>query len=67
MVDGVMKLNGKRIMFKGVDRHEFSGFRGRAITREDMEWDVKFMKAHNINAVRTSHYPNSPYFYSLSR
>ena len=65
MVDGVMTLNGKRIMFKGVDRHEFSGYKGRAITREDMEWDVKFMKAHNINAVRTSHYPNSPYFYSL--
>lgn len=65
MVDGVMKLNGKRIMFKGVDRHEFSGYRGRAITKEDMEWDVKFMKKNNINAVRTSHYPNSPYFYSL--
>jgi len=65
MVNRVMHLNGKRLVFRGVNRHEFSAERGRAITREEMEWDVKFMKAHNINAVRTSHYPNASYFYEL--
>jgi len=61
----VMKINGKRIVFRGVNRHEFSAERGRSITREDMEWDIQFMKAHNINAVRTSHYPNDIYLYEL--
>lgn len=65
LVDRVMKINGKRIVFRGVNRHEFSVDRGRSITREDMEWDVKFLKAHNFNAVRTSHYPNDSYFYEL--
>ncbi|MCL1950808.1 MAG: DUF4981 domain-containing protein [Turicibacter sp.] len=65
MVDKVMRINGQRIVFRGINRHEFSADRGRAITREDMEWDIKFMKAHNINAVRTSHYPNDTYFYEL--
>jgi len=63
--DGLMCLNGKRIVFKGVNRHEFSASRGRAITEEDMLWDVKFLKQNNINAVRTSHYPNNSYWYSL--
>lgn len=63
--DGLMKLNGKRIIFKGVDRHEFNCERGRAITKEDMLWDIKFMKQHNINAVRTSHYPNESMWYEL--
>lgn len=61
----IMKINGKRIVFRGVNRHEFSAERGRAITKAEMEWDVKFMKSHNINAVRTSHYPNASYFYEL--
>ena len=61
----IMRINGKRIVFRGVNRHEFSPSRGRAITREDMEWDIKFMKAHNINALRTSHYPNDSYIYEL--
>jgi len=61
----LMKINGKRVVFRGVNRHEFSADRGRSITKADMEWDVKFMKAHNINAVRTSHYPNASYFYEL--
>lgn len=51
-----MLLNGQRIIFKGVNRHEFDPKLGRAITKEDMLWDIKFMKRHNINAVRTSHY-----------
>jgi len=63
--DGLMCINGKRIVFKGVDRHEFSCINGRAITREEMLTDVINMKRHNINAVRTSHYPNHPAFYDL--
>lgn len=63
--DGLMCLNGKRIVFKGINRHEFSCDRGRALTREDMLWDIRFLKQHNINAVRTSHYPNHSYWYEL--
>ena len=65
MENKIMKINGKRIVFRGVNRHEFSATRGRSITKEDMEWDVLFMKSHNLNAVRTSHYPNDSYFYEL--
>lgn len=65
MINKVMCLNGKRIMFKGVNRHEFNYQKGRAITKEDMLWDIKFMKQHNINAVRTSHYPNQSLWYRL--
>lgn len=65
MKDRIMCLNGKRILFKGVNRHEFNPVRGRAITREDMLWDIRFMKQHNINAVRTSHYPNQTLWYEL--
>lgn len=61
----VVYLNGKRLILKGVNRHEFSFETGRAITRETMVNDVKTMKANNINAVRTSHYPNSQDFYDL--
>ncbi len=63
--NGIMTLNGKRIVFKGADRHEFDAKRGRAITREDMLSDVVFCKRHNINAIRTSHYPNQEYWYDL--
>ncbi|WP_368975568.1 glycoside hydrolase family 2 TIM barrel-domain containing protein [Caldifermentibacillus hisashii] len=63
--DGVMHINGKRIIFKGVNRHEFSADKGRAIDYEDMLHDIKLMKLYNINAVRTSHYPNHPLFYDL--
>lgn len=55
---GVLRLNGERIVLRGVNRHEFDARRGRSVTEEDMLWDVRFMKQHNINAVRTSHYPN---------
>ncbi|NMM93318.1 glycoside hydrolase family 2 TIM barrel-domain containing protein [Bifidobacterium oedipodis] len=58
IVGGIMMLNGKRIVFKGVNRHEFDAHRGRAVTEDDMLWDIRFLKRHNINAVRTSHYPN---------
>jgi beta-galactosidase len=65
LVDKIMHLNGKRIVFKGVNRHEFNPRLGRAITKEDMLWDIKALKRHNINAVRTSHYPNQSYWYEL--
>ena len=61
----LMLLNGKRIVFKGVNRHEFDCRRGRAVTEADMLWDIKFLKQHNINAVRTSHYPNQSRWYEL--
>jgi beta-galactosidase len=63
--DGLMKINGERIVFKGVNRHEFSCETGRAVRYEDMVRDIKLMKAHNVNAVRTSHYPNHPLWYDL--
>ena len=63
--NGVMKINGKRIIFKGVNRHEFSCVNGRAITKKEMEEDIRIIKSMNINAVRTSHYPNHPYWYEL--
>ena len=65
MIDKVMHINGKRIVFKGVNRHEFNVRIGRSIKKEDMLWDIEFMKQHNINAVRTSHYPNESLWYRL--
>ncbi len=65
MKDGIMLINGRRIMFKGINRHEFNLYRGRAVTEEDMLWDIRFMKRHNINAVRTCHYPNQSRWYEL--
>ncbi|PAF16613.1 glycoside hydrolase family 2 TIM barrel-domain containing protein [Terribacillus saccharophilus] len=65
MIDKVMCLNGKRVVFKGVNRHEFNARSGRVVTEEDMLWDIKTMKQHNINAVRTSHYPNQTRWYEL--
>ena len=63
--DGIMCLNGKRIVFKGVDRHEFSAEKGRAISEKEMLADILMMKRNNINAVRTSHYPNQTRWYEL--
>ena len=63
--NGIMTLNGKRIVFKGADRHEFDAKRGRSITEQDMIDDVIFCKRHNINAIRTSHYPNQERWYDL--
>ena len=65
MKNGIMCLNGKRIVFKGVNRHEFSCDRGRAIGREEALQDVITMKQNNINAVRTSHYPNGSALYRI--
>lgn len=63
--DGVWYINGKRLVIFGVNRHEFSSKYGRSVTKEEMLWDVTEMKRHNINAVRTCHYPDQPYFYEL--
>lgn len=63
--NGVMMLNGKRILFHGVNRHEFSAESGRAITEKEMLQDILLMKKNNINAVRTSHYPNQSKWYEL--
>ena len=63
--DGAFLVNGKSVIFHGVNRHEFSEENGRTVSKQEMEQDVKQMKQLNINAVRTSHYPNSPYFYEL--
>lgn len=65
MIDKVMHINGKRIVFKGVNRHEFNPHRGRAVTKEDMLWDIRTIKQNNMNAVRTSHYPNQSLWYEL--
>lgn len=65
MKNKIMHLNGKRIVFKGVNRHEFNVRTGRVITKEDMIWDIQTMKQNNINAVRTSHYPNQTEWYRL--
>ena len=63
--NGVMTLNGKRIIFKGINRHEWNAANGRVVSEEDMLWDIRFMKQNNINAVRTSHYPNNSLWYKL--
>ncbi|MCX4814752.1 DUF4981 domain-containing protein [Streptomyces sp. NBC_01239] len=63
--DGLIKVNGKAILFKGVNRHEWHPEKGRALDLETMREDVLLMKRHNINAVRTSHYPPHPDFLDL--
>ncbi|TPQ23818.1 glycoside hydrolase family 2 TIM barrel-domain containing protein [Streptomyces sporangiiformans] len=63
--DGLIKVNGRAILFKGVNRHEWHPERGRALDLETMREDVLLMKRHNINAVRTSHYPPHPAFLDL--
>jgi beta-galactosidase len=58
-------LNGKRLILRGVNRHEFDPYKGRAIDEALIKKDLFLMKQHNINALRTSHYPNHPYVYDL--
>lgn len=63
--DSLMLLNGKRIVFKGVNRHEFSAKTGRVVSEEELLQDIVTMKQHNINAIRTCHYPNDSRIYAL--
>ncbi len=63
--NGLLLVNGQAVKIKGVNRHEFDMYNGRAITRESMVEDILLMKRHNINSVRTAHYPNQPEWYSL--
>lgn len=65
IVDRVVMLNGVAIKFRGVNRHDSSPVNGFAVTMEEMKHDLRLMKEHNINAIRTSHYPNNPVFYEL--
>lgn len=63
--DGVLLWNGKRILMKGVNRHEFNAFTGRAVTFEQTKKELLLIKRAGMNAVRTAHYPNNPFFYEL--
>lgn len=65
MKDRIMTLNGKRIVFKGVNRHEFSSVTGRHVSEEELIKDLKTMKQNNINAIRTCHYPDASLIYRL--
>ena len=63
--DGIVLLNGKRLLIRGVNRHDFCYKTGRAVSKEWMIEEIKQMKKMNINAVRTCHYPDSPIWYEL--
>jgi len=63
--DGQLKVNGKAIYIKGVNRHEHDPYTGHYVSEETMVADIKLMKQHNINTVRTCHYPDSPRWYEL--
>ena len=63
--DGVVLLNGVAIKFRGVNRHDSDPVTGYTISREQALLDLALMKRHNINAIRTSHYPNAPWFLQL--
>ncbi len=63
--DRTIYLNGKRLILRGVNRHEFDPYKGRVIDEALIEKDILLMKRNNINALRTSHYPNHPYVYEL--
>lgn len=65
MKGNIMMLNGKRIVFKGVNRHEFSSINGRCVSEEELRKDLEVMKRNNINAIRTCHYPNASLIYRL--
>lgn len=64
--NGQILVNGKPILFKGVNRHEHDPLTGHVVSRASMEEDARMMKAFNINSVRLAHYPNDPYWYRLA-
>lgn len=63
--DGVIRLNGVRMLFRGVNRHEFFAETGRTVSREHMRREIALMKQLNFNAIRTCHYPDDPALYEL--
>ncbi|MDE6031501.1 MAG: DUF4981 domain-containing protein, partial [Oscillospiraceae bacterium] len=65
VVDGVVRINGRAVKFRGTNRHDSYPETGSYASVAQMEKDIRLMKLHNVNAVRTSHYPNSPLFYKL--
>lgn len=65
MKENIMMLNEKRIVFKGVNRHEFSSVSGRCVSEKELRKDLAVMKQNNINAIRTCHYPNTSLIYRL--
>lgn len=65
IANGQLLVNGKAVLLKGVNRHEHDPVSGHVVTRESMIQDIMLMKQNNINAVRTSHYPNDPMWYAL--
>ncbi len=64
--NGIIYFNGKRLKLYGINRHEWNHLKGRSVSEEDMKFDVEFLKKYNVNAVRTSHYPNNSRFYELA-
>ena len=58
-------VNGRPVLIKGVNRHDHDPRTGKTVSRESIRRDIELMKAHNLNAVRTSHYPNDPYLYEV--
>ena len=66
VVNNQLTINGKAITIRGVDRHETDPQHGHVVTKASMEKDIKLMKQFNVNAVRSSHYPNNPYWYDLT-
>jgi beta-galactosidase len=66
VVNSQLTINGKAITIRGVNRHETDPQHGHVVTKASMEKDIQLMKQFNINAVRSSHYPNNPYWYDLT-
>ncbi|MBM6991690.1 MAG: beta-galactosidase [Prevotella sp.] len=63
--EGMLLVNGRQVRLRGVNRHEHDPYLGRVMTEERMQQDIRLMKGANVNAVRTSHYPNHPRWYEL--
>ncbi|MFE2048657.1 glycoside hydrolase family 2 TIM barrel-domain containing protein [Streptomyces sp. NPDC059459] len=64
--DGLMRINGRPVSFRGTNRHEMHPDRGTALSRDDLVEDIRIIKQLNMNSVRTSHYPNNPLWYELA-
>ncbi len=64
--EGILLFNGKRLIVKGINRHEWNADRGRNVTLKDLKFDSDFLKKNNVNAIRTSHYPNRSEFYDMA-